>query len=72
MISIVVPVCGQVALTRRCVKSIRAWTDEPYEIVLVSNGSTAAEVQELQALMDEADQFVHVDAREDEPIARLG
>ncbi len=61
MISIVVPVCGQVALTRRCVKSIRAWTDEPYEIVLVSNGSTAAEVQELQALMDEADQFVHFD-----------
>lgn len=59
MISIVVPVCGQVALTRRCVESIKAHTDVPWELILVSNGSTAAEADELHGLYDGFGEFVH-------------
>ena len=59
MISIIVPVCGQVALTRRCIKSIRRWTDMPWELILVSNGSSAAEVEELRGLYYGFGQFVH-------------
>ena len=47
MISIVIPVCGQVALTRRCVESIKAHTDMAYEIIMVSNGSSESEVEDL-------------------------
>jgi GT2 family glycosyltransferase len=50
MISIVIPVCGQVALTRRCVASIRAHTVGEYEIILVSNGSTPGEVRLLHEM----------------------
>lgn len=59
MISIIVPACGQVALTRRCVASIRVHTEMPWELILVSNGSTAAEADELRALYDGFGQFIH-------------
>lgn len=63
MISIIVPACGQVALTRRCVQSIRRWTtDVDYELVLVSNGSSPEEAEELAALCErDGDVFVHSD-----------
>jgi len=59
VISIIVPACGQVALTRRCVASIRTHTEEPFELILVSNGSTAAEADELHGLYDGFGEFVH-------------
>ncbi len=62
MISIIVPVCGQVALTRRCVASIRAHTEMPWELILVSNGSTEAEARELAALCIPQGIFLHDDA----------
>lgn len=49
-ISIILPVRGQVDLTRRCVESIRQWTDVAYEIVLVDNGSTEQESAVLSRL----------------------
>lgn len=50
MISVVVPACGQVALTRRCVASIRQWTAGAWELVLVDNGSTPDEARALADL----------------------
>jgi len=38
--SIVIPVHNQVGRTRECLGSIRLRTDEPYEIIVVDNGST--------------------------------
>jgi O-antigen biosynthesis protein len=61
MISIIVPACGQVVLTRRCVDSIKRYTDMPWELILVSNGSTPVEVEELRALHDGFGAFVHHD-----------
>jgi GT2 family glycosyltransferase len=61
VISIIVPACGQVALTRRCVASIKQHTDMPWELILVSNGSTPAEAEELRALHDGFGAFVHHD-----------
>ena len=59
MISIIVPACGQVALTRRCVASIKQHTDMPYEFIVVSNGSTDAEARELAELCVPQGIFIH-------------
>lgn len=61
MISVIVPACGQVALTRRCVASIKQFTDMPWELIMVSNGSTAAEAEELRGLYDGFGEFIHFD-----------
>lgn len=61
-VSVIVPACGQVPLTRRCVESVRRWTtDVAWEVVLVSNGSTPAEADELAELVGDDGRFVHFD-----------
>lgn len=40
LVSIVVPVWNNLALTRTCLGSLRRYTREPYEVVVVDNGST--------------------------------
>ncbi len=62
VVSVIVPACGQVELTRRCVDSVRRWTtDVPWELVLVSNGSTPEEADELAVLVGGDGRFVHFD-----------
>jgi GT2 family glycosyltransferase/tetratricopeptide (TPR) repeat protein/2-polyprenyl-3-methyl-5-hydroxy-6-metoxy-1,4-benzoquinol methylase len=48
--SIVILSHNQLPLTRWCVDSIRLLTDEPYEVVLVDNGSTDGTPEYLRAL----------------------
>lgn len=44
LVSIIIPTRDRAALLKRCVESIRAWTDyQPFEIVVVDNGSTEEE-----------------------------
>ncbi len=38
--SLVIPVWNQLDYTKRCLSSIEQWTDAPYEVVIVDNGST--------------------------------
>ncbi|NLI13370.1 glycosyltransferase [Pelotomaculum propionicicum] len=39
LVSIVIPVCNQLELTKLCLESIEYYTSEDYEIILVDNGS---------------------------------
>ena len=48
--SIVIPTHNQLAYTRMCLDSIRHFTDEPYELIVVDNDSTDATVPYLQSL----------------------
>jgi GT2 family glycosyltransferase/tetratricopeptide (TPR) repeat protein/2-polyprenyl-3-methyl-5-hydroxy-6-metoxy-1,4-benzoquinol methylase len=48
--SIVVLTHNQLDYTRRCVDSIRQYTDEPYELVFVDNASTDGTVDYLRSL----------------------
>jgi len=48
--SIVILTHNQLPLTRRCVDSIRLFTDESYELVFVDNGSTDGTPEYLKAL----------------------
>ena len=50
MTSIVLLTHNQLDYTRRCVESIRRYTDEPYELVFVDNGSQDDTVNYLQSL----------------------
>lgn len=50
MVSVVIPACGHVALTDRCIQSIRRCSELKTEIVLIDNGSTPEESRELAAL----------------------
>ena len=38
--SLVIPVWNQLDYTRRCLSSIERWTNPPYEVIIVDNGST--------------------------------
>ncbi len=49
-LSVVIGAVGNVDLTRRCVDSVRALSSLPTQIVLVDNGSTAEESDELAKL----------------------
>lgn len=60
MVSVIVPACGQVGLTARCVAALKQYTDVPWELVLVSNGSSAAEAAQLQGLCEGINgDFIH-------------
>jgi len=48
--SIVVLTHNQLAYTQMCLNSIRMRTDEPYELIVVDNGSTDGTVQYLRSL----------------------
>jgi len=50
--SIVIPTFNQLSYTRQCLDSIRCFTDEPYEIIVVDNGSTDGTPDYLSALAD--------------------
>jgi len=39
MISIIIPVCNQLHLTRNCLYNIKKFTKESYELIVVNNGS---------------------------------
>src|SRR5207249_1097059 len=50
--SIVLVTHNLLALTRQCLDSIRHCTDEPYELIVVDNGSTDGTVEYLRAHAD--------------------
>ena len=50
--SIVIVTYNQIEFTRQCLDSIRLLTDEPYELIVVDNGSTDGTVEYLQAMPD--------------------
>lgn len=58
MISVIVPAVGNVALTRRCVESLRLHSTGPVEVVLVDNGSTEEESAALADLG--AEQYIEL------------
>ena len=52
--SIVIVTHNQVEFTRQCLDSIRLLTDEPYELIVVDNGSTDGTLDFLQAVAGRA------------------
>ncbi len=50
--SIVIVTYNEIGFTRQCLDSIRLLTDEPYEIIVVDNGSTDGTVEYLRAMGD--------------------
>lgn len=62
VISVIVPACGQVALTRRCVESVAQYTEVPWEVVLIDNGSTRDESAALRGLCEDVEgTYLHYD-----------
>ena len=43
---------NEITFTRQCLDSIRLLTDEPYEMIVVDNGSTDGSVEYLRAMAD--------------------
>ena len=50
--SIIVVTCGQLEYTRLCLDSIKHFTAEPYELIVVDNGSTDGTVDYLRLRQD--------------------
>ncbi len=50
--SIVIVTHNEISYTRQCLDSIRLLTDEPYELIVVDNGSTDGTVEYLRAMAD--------------------
>ena len=50
-VSLVIAVYNQVQYTRQCVQSIERWTDIPYELIFVDNGSTDGTHEYLSTLV---------------------
>ncbi len=48
--SIIIATFNQVEYTRQCVESVRRFTDEPYEIIFVDNGSTDGTARYLESV----------------------
>ncbi len=48
--SIVIVTHNQLEYTRQCLDSVRRLTDEPYELIVVDNGSTDGTVEYLRAM----------------------
>jgi FkbM family methyltransferase len=48
--SIIIVTYNQCAYTKQCLASIRRYTDEPYELILVDNGSTDGTKEYLQSV----------------------
>ena len=46
--SIVIVTYNEIEFTRQCLDSIRLLTDEPYELIVVDNGSTDGSVEYLR------------------------
>lgn len=43
--SIIIPTYNEVALLRECIQAIETYTDSPYEIIIVDNGSTDGTIE---------------------------
>ncbi|UOF88811.1 bifunctional glycosyltransferase family 2 protein/class I SAM-dependent methyltransferase [Fodinisporobacter ferrooxydans] len=50
--SIIIPTCNKWEYTKQCLESIRQFTDAPYELIVVDNGSQDVTVQELRRMED--------------------
>jgi len=50
--SIIIVTHNELAFTRMCLESVRFFTDEPYELIMVDNGSTDGTVEFLRASGD--------------------
>lgn len=50
--SIIVLTCNQLEYTKKCLNSVRIYTDVPYEIIVVDNGSTDGTVDYLERQND--------------------
>jgi len=50
MISLVILTCNQLAFTKKCIASIYKHTSEPFELIVVDNGSTDGTIPYLEAL----------------------
>src|SRR4051812_33695377 len=50
--SIIILTCNQLHITHMCLESIRCYTDEPYELIVVDNGSTDETVNYLKSQAD--------------------
>ncbi|HHW03154.1 MAG TPA: glycosyltransferase [Thermoanaerobacterales bacterium] len=50
--SIIVLTCNQLEYTKKCLNSVRIYTDVPYEIIIVDNGSTDGTVDFLEKQND--------------------
>lgn len=48
--SIIILACNQLEYTRRCVESVLQWTRQPYELVLVDNGSTDGTLEYFRSI----------------------
>ena len=62
--SIIIPCCNQVDYTRRCLESVLGRTRQPYELVVVDNGSTdgtRSYLKEVEALAGSAGGPLRVD-----------
>ncbi len=55
--SIIIVTHNELACTRQCIDSIRRFTDEPYELIVVDNGSTDGTTEYLGALQNVATLF---------------
>ena len=40
VVSIIIPIKNQYMITKMCIDSIKAYTDIPYELILINDGST--------------------------------
>jgi FkbM family methyltransferase len=50
MTSIIIITCNEIEFTRQCVDTIQRYTDDPYELIFVDNGSTDGTNDFLQSL----------------------
>src|SRR5207244_1844716 len=50
--SIVIVTHNEIGFTRSCLESLRFVTDEPYELIMVDNGSTDGTVEYLRSARD--------------------
>src|SRR5439155_18149252 len=50
MTSIIIITCNELEYTRQCVDSIQRYTEDPYELIFVDNGSTDGTGEFLRSL----------------------
>ena len=50
LVSIIIPSCNQLELTKVCLESISLYTNEKHEIIVVDNGSASDTIEYLQSL----------------------